>query len=243
MKRLSLLLLSAFSLIQAQISFAPGISQASLAGKKIVIAWDLNDVVFTVNKSQIAKHVLLPWKWKKACRIAAYQMWRSSARQNGQDEGHVLEAMIEKENPDNRMKQYYCHAMGTKILKANQPVVSLLRQLKAKGHTNSILSNMGTTIWDYCLGNNTYLSPLFDLPNRCVAHKKPNGRWYYKPQKEYYDLFVQKNKKDNNTIIVFIDDDARATHISTALQNGIDVAIKFSNVNQLEKDFRSLGLL
>lgn len=265
MKKHIFLVISLFlvSNVSAQtIFYANGLSQESVKDKKVLFAWDLNEVIFDAKKSVLAK----PKNWKNAISMRKMHFKKKKYKKQGKDEGYVFEQTIRHCKPK-KIDKYF--DLMAKMMDPNQNVVNILSQLKAKGHNHAILSNMGETIWAKIKEKNRLnVQSFFTTHHNCVAHKRPNGTWYHKPDADYFQLFVSLNKplidtinikvsatdtyvtetisygqKKDDTLIVFIDDDKHGCHIPAALRNGIDVAIKFENHKQLRTDLQSLGLL
>jgi FMN phosphatase YigB (HAD superfamily) len=236
MKKHIFLLLSLFfaGTISAQIFYRQGLSLSDVYKKKeATLAWDLNEVIFNANYSVLIKHPIM------ALKMGKMNKKKKEFKKQGRDEGYIFEATIRYCKPKKAMK--YIDFMA-KLMEPNYDVVGLMHKLKEKGHTHAILSNMGETIWANLCPKHSVVGRLFTGHN-CIAHKKSNGRWYHKPDADYFQLFVNLNKTSDDTIIVFIDDDKYGCHIPSALKNGIDVAIKFNNPRQLELDLAVLGLI
>ena len=235
MKKHIFLFLSLFfaGTISAQITYRQGLSLGDIWGKKVILAWDLNEVIFKVDYSVLIKHPIM------ALKMGKLNSKKKEFKKQGRDEGYVFEATIRHQKPKKAMK--YSKFMA-KMMTPNYDVIRLMHNVKARGHTHAILSNMGETIWANICPKHTEVGRLFTGHN-CVAHKKANGAWYHKPNADYFQLFAHLNKTSDDTIIVFIDDDKYGCHIPSALKNGMDVAIKFNNHRQLELDLSVLGLI
>ena len=232
-KNIILLSLLFCSSLLGKISYRSGLELSDVWGKKVILAWDLNEVIFNVDYSVLMKHPVM------AIKMGKLNKKKKELKKQGLDEGYVFEATIRRCKPKKVMK--YIHFMA-KLMTPNYDVVRLMHEVKAHGHTHAILSNMGETIWANLCPKHSEVNNLFTGHN-CVAHKRSNGRWYHKPDADYFQLFVNLNKTNDDTLIVFIDDDKYGCHIPAALQNGIDVAIKFTNDRQLELDLAVLGLI
>lgn len=234
MKKLIFLFLSLFfvRILSAQIFYKNGLSCADIQGEKVTLAWDLNEVIFNADYYVLIKHPVM------ALKMGKLNSKKKAFKQQGKDEGYVFEATINhcKAKKTQKYIDFMAHLMTP-----DQHVVQILSQVIANGHIHAILSNMGHSIWAQLQMKHQSIAGLFKGHN-CVAHKRPNNTWYHKPDADYFQLFVNLNKTDDK-LIIFIDDDRYGCHIPAALQNGIDVAIKFTNPQQLKADLITLGIL
>ncbi len=193
----------------------------------IVCAWDVHGVLMDVTTKQKIK-----------CSFLHIRRFTGNYP-------NVLEAVIRMKKKPHKVQKYLeREAHNTYILPGAE---TLLIELKQKGCSHVILSNMGSSIWDICVQKiipNNFLQ-LLDLPGCTLAQPMKNGNfygpWYEKPHNAIYSLFFQKNKKYTNSIKIFVDDTVE--NVRAAVANGFDVGIVHKNKEQVRNDLKLLGVL
>ena len=136
MKKHIFLFLSLFfaGTISAQITYRQVLSLGDIWGKKVILAWDLNEVIFKVDYSVLIKHPIM------ALKMGKLNSKKKEFKKQGRDEGYVFEATIRHQKPKKAMK--YIQFMA-KMMTPNYDVIRLMHNVKARGHTHAILSNIG----------------------------------------------------------------------------------------------------
>jgi len=119
--------------------------------------------------------------------------------------------------------------------KANPKMIILLKELKNKGYTLQLFSNIGTQIFKDFKQKNPHIINYFD---KVILPSQENG-YLRKPHQNAFLNFLEKNKENSNKQILFIDDKEKNTH--KALSHGI-IGISFKSEAQLRELFTKLGI-
>ncbi len=219
----------------AQIFFGGGATQTTVHNKQALFAWDLNDVLLSVDYGSALKHPIY------ALKIAKIKYKQKKMLKKDTNGNNVFEAAIKKfKKPAKAAKLIEYFATLTK---PDANMVTLLGELKNKNHKHAILSNIGQGVWSE--QTKRLPAPFLNLfesdVHHAIAHEGPGGVWYRKPLINIYHLFLSRNINRDGRVIVFIDD--KMENIIMGQQAGFDVCILFTSEKQLRADLASLNLL
>lgn len=114
-------------------------------------------------------------------------------------------------------------------------MAELLKELRAKGHSLIICSNISSEALEILKVNHKELFDLFEgEPQICSAdNRHANGKIIAKPDVEFYQQCGAKNNVGLQDVI-FVDDQKKNT--DAAIVAGIKNSIQFKNVTQLRHD-------
>ncbi|TET34300.1 hypothetical protein E3J61_02985 [Candidatus Dependentiae bacterium] len=124
-----------------------------------------------------------------------------------------------------------------------EKTVDILEELKEKGYTHHVGSNMGITTFNTITDAQKYpqFVPLFknfDLDKSHVVTRKTDQ--FKKPNPKYFEHYLEKNNLDPETTrIIFIDD--RRKNIQAANSVGLE-GVRFKNATQLRRDLADMGI-
>jgi hypothetical protein len=290
MKKLLFLLLSTFSLtaLQTQKStikqdesfpnvyynaskFPEGLpcsGNLTLCFRQVLVAWDLNGVIFKKEYSIPANLYQLAvtdgYGWVYTFKIVASfgKLWRykTQLQKQGDPRGHVWDAMFETLETSDEGKKVaeLLRRFSQQANVVNCETIAILQELAEHGHHNVVLSNMGTglvhlqvNLLKRTLENDTMtaqqihstqfvLQFLTNPEHNVIA--SPENNWLHKPMRESYATCLQKNQLPHNqrTLTIFIDDKKR--NIAPALANGLfDIAVLFTTAKDLRTFLDTLG--
>ncbi len=231
-----------------------------------LIAWDLNGVVFQKEYSltdNIAELIAAQGYLETARllytfgKLYAYKLYLKS---QNDPRGFVWDAIFssletsEAGKKDAQTLRYFAQ-------KANHldfAIVGLLKELKDRGHSSVVLSNMGQKLADAQVelleahiatltedseektASQSALEFLTQSSN--VIASQENG-WLHKPDRASYQTCLDKNPATHNSdhITIFIDDKKR--NIDAAVADGLfDIAISYQNADNLKAIFVALAL-
>ncbi len=230
--------------------------------RQILIAWDLNGVIFKKEYSILANIYQLAvteghgWLYTFKMFASFGKLWRHKMELQNQGDpcGYVWDAMFRTLETSDEGKKVadLLRKFSQQANVLNYDTVSILQELAAYGHHNVVLSNMGTGLVDLqvnllkrTLEKNTMaedqkiathfaLEFLTDTTHNVIA--SPENNWLHKPMQESYANCLQKNKLSHNrrTLTIFIDD--KKSNIAPALANGLfDIAVLFTTPQDLRK--------
>jgi len=199
-----------------------------------IITFDLHDVVLTMNYREACG---LMWRNKRAmCVLALHacnpvllarlvRLWRS----NTVIAGYLL--MLEQNYP--RLIPHL--PFMVRVANAQQPIpttINLIRNLKARGYTVHLLSNIGDHLLEELRMRFAEVIDLFD------AHHVTQREYDYlgKPHAQMFTTYQARYNPENKQVI-FIDDKQR--NIAAAQQYGM-IALRFYNPVQLQHDLEQL---
>jgi FMN phosphatase YigB (HAD superfamily) len=124
-----------------------------------------------------------------------------------------------------------------------EKTVDILKELKEKGYTHHVGSNMGVTTFNTITDPQKYpqfahIFKNFDLDkSQVISHDTDQ---FKKPHPHYFELYLKKNNLDPKTTrIIFIDD--RRKNIKAANALGLE-GVRFKNATQLRKDLADKGI-
>ena len=231
------------------------------------LAWDLNNVVFSTTANTPKALWNLYQKYGLLKTMAFYQevmkviSKKSAYKKAGDPRGFVWNALFYDIQNDEFRKILFETTIEANTL--HKPIIDLLKDLTLNLHQNIVLSNMGQDILNLQidrlekqltepLSSNDLSSKQVDTffilnflknPLNTVASQE-NG-WLHKPDKASYETCLTKikeNKDTQNNLTIFIDD--KRENVEAAVQNGLfDIAILYSNPEDLRDIFESLKLI
>jgi hypothetical protein len=225
--------------------------------KKICFAWDLNNVVFTkvfgakqFMKAAFAKFGVVPGLIGLKNLLAVKKEINSKRRKEGLGPlawEHLMYHLLRTCDPAKEDQARFVQACIEGPDTVDLGVAALIQELDDAGHTKAVLSNMWeSNIMVQIDMLHTYigqleersiervmlqsvLDMLADIEHRTIPTLENN--WVHKTEKEVYQLFLIKNKKDDHTLTVFIDDNR--ANVQAAVEHGFDIGIVFTNAKKL----------
>lgn len=120
--------------------------------------------------------------------------------------------------------------------KTNPHMLQMLKELKKRGYTLHLFSNIGTKIFQDLKQQKPSLVQYFD---KVILPSQENG-YRRKPHHNAFINYLEQNKDNKNTQILFIDD--KTKNIKKAHSYGI-IGILFQSEPQLRELFTKLGIL
>jgi len=200
-----------------------------------IITFDLHDVIVNYDYSEISKTF---FKSKKKLKLLIAMLnpfvWYDIIKLKWHDS--VAEQYIVGLGEKYASLKPYI-PLGIRIANCQRPnhqVIKLLKELKSKGYTLHLFSNIGAQIFEQFKIKFPEIIKHFDLTS---IPSKQNG-YLKKPYHKAFAHYLEKLKHDDRQII-FIDD--KAQNIQKAASYGI-IGVHFSNLYQLKKDLATIGL-
>lgn len=210
--------------------------------KRVIFLWDLHHVVLKPHRS---------------LRAALSYPHKAKALGHKQSRGKILKLLLKgmfKEISSDKFvhlaEKYNNPYLKEMILQASNSqkpmadTVAIIKELKEKGYTHHIGSNIGNTAF-IALSDPEQFPEMhevfrhFDITSsHVVAHR--SGQVVKKPDPEFFKQYIAKNDIDfTTTQVIFIDD--KKENIEVARELGF-TAVQFKNAAQLRKDLKALGI-
>ncbi len=243
-------------------------SKVLIAKNPWVMGFDLNDVVFLPNYSQIweqtkerALHKGIFSTFKTLAKIPTVLVHKVYRDYYQQDlEARALDGYLQSlfSNARSQEEKEFVEFFRTFIQKINIlnfPVIKLAQELQQEGHHTIALTNMGI---HFIATQKELLEAKLVTPHISSEEQSaigtlitllsdprstmpcPETKWRTKPHPEIYQFFLDRNKVHTG-YFGFIDD--KEKNVRVAIENGIDVAFVFTTSHELERSLRSIGLL
>lgn len=136
-----------------------------------------------------------------------------------------------------RRLERHC-SLGISVSNAQRPIersIHLIRQLKNKGYTLHILSNIGSVTFDNLVTKFPMIFNLFDE----VKVTSSTENYLRKPDHRMYTTYLDSYNKQKKQV-VFIDDKIKNIHAANRCNI---IGIHFSSPEQLEKQLVDFGVL
>ncbi len=235
--------------------------------KKILIAWDLNNVVFT--KKFGAKQFMQAAFGKfgivgGASGLSQLLAIRKKLNKDRKKENlkplaweHLMYHLLRSANPDQEIHANFLQQCIEGPDSLDFQVASIMYELGACGCKQAVLSNM----WESNLM--VQIDMLHELiktldegkQERAIVQKAldiladtalgviptEENNWVHKTEKEIYELFLIKNNHSNDVLTIFIDDNRE--NIKAAVEYGFDIGIVFTNAQALRVALENLQVL
>jgi len=226
----------AMNLEQSQIA-CQGVVQRSFSVEDTIFAFDIDEVLLTGREHKIKKWMEGHKEFASKLREfpldkpmdAVTEKYPELAEQLEEFKGVVIDALP---------------ILGT---------IGIVRDLAAGGYPALAASNMTTSTYLSLIENGKlptkYFSKDYFFVNTDPSNKKENGKFYQKPDVEYYDHLVgyinkQRNEHHNQPVkkenVIFIDD--KIENVEGAKKAGL-TAIHFTNPKQLRNELVCLDIL
>lgn len=201
-----------------------------------IIAFDLHDVIFTMDYKQILATL---WHSDQKWRLIAYgfhpkvwyDLWHIT-RSNSSAEKYFMELTT------NYGGLKDCMPTFIKLTNAQKPVektIAIIKRLKLQGYTLHILSNIGAETFKELNDLHPEIFELFDAV-KVVSHLENH---IGKPHKTIFDNYIDEHNNDGHRVIL-IDD--KKKNIQAAREHGM-IGIRFIGHDNLIAELQKLGLL
>ncbi len=221
-----------------------------------LLAFDLNDVVFSKNMSvipevinEIRKKKGFLYTIRLGVNAKKLNKERVFINSDGKKEKKSFDSILTKHDCPNDPCQQYIDDLRMAMVRVNNfnpPMVKLLYELHISGHHNYMFSNIGKNVLNAIIKNLSCNKPSLDV----ITHNEylyfmtflkntnhsfitgPENNWIVKPNPDTYTIFLNKHtKKKKNRI--FIDD--KKENVIAAIENGFDFGIVYKNPQDLTK--------
>jgi len=201
-----------------------------------IVAWDIHDVILRKpGWSYLPSACAIAWKYSAKRKLISHinmRLVRSIVTLMFKKQWDQLFDVLVKENP-------YLADCINQLFSDLYPIegtVDIIHELKEKGYSLHILSNIWPSSYAVLEKNFSALFSLFDTVQIQIREgdnriEKPTPAYF----QHYLDQYNPKNKQ-----IIFVDD--KEKNIKAAQQHDI-IGVKFENPKQLRNAFSQLNLL
>lgn len=210
--------------------------------EKIIILWDLHEVVFQRSIIDWAKEIVtFNGKWQ-AIKKTSWPMSKLFLKyflyvlgiQKGDISSEELIVLAKKQN-NNELVQLIV-TVGSRYTPIDG-TVNIIKELDRNGYQQHVCSNIGRTIYNHF---HTIYPEIFKyFTHVTLVEPKHNEPLIKKPNSQFFTNYLKINNLSAQDI-VFIDD--KQHNVDAAQQVGM-IAIRFTDAEQLRKDLVQIGLL
>jgi FMN phosphatase YigB (HAD superfamily) len=210
--------------------------------EKIIILWDLHEVVFQRSVIDWAKAIItFHGKWQ-AIKNTSWPMYKLVFKYFlyllGIKKGDISSEeliMLAKQQKNNKLVQLIV-AIGSRYTPIDD-TVNIIKELDRNGYHQHVCSNIGRTIYNHFHAIYPKIFKYFTHVTLVEpVHNKPLIK---KPNHQFFINYLKTNNLSAQDII-FIDD--KQHNIDAAQQVGM-TAIRFINSEQLRKNLIQIGIL
>ena len=224
-----------------------------------LIAWDLNNVVFT-KKFGAKEFMTVAFKkfgaWNGGLALGNLlsikkKFNKQRARQKISPLGweHLMYHLLRSNNDDYHQQAYFLQSCIEGPDRIDMHVAGIIYDCENLGYKQAVLSNMWES--NLMVQIDTLKQQIIELPESSFERKQlhivsgviptEENNWVHKTEKEVYQLFLIKNKKHSDTTTIFIDDNP--ANVKSANNSGFDIGIVFTNAYALRMELERLNIL
>lgn len=242
------------------IIYHPTYQLDALPSEKAVIAWDLNNVVFTkkIGAREFISNAISHYGYTKGIKLML-ELITLKKRVNAMRKKHMLESLDWEQLTYYllRSKKEKYQTLATFIQDCVYGVDSLdikvgklMHTMRVQGYKQVVLSNM----WkenillqvDIILQKRNEEKDdmhIYDSVHQILSCTdnwyipQQSNNWTHKPERNAYQLCLEKY--DAETISIFIDD--KEMNVKAAVEHGFSIGIVYKNPQQLYKDLQLIG--
>ncbi len=228
----------------------------------VLIAWDLNGVIFKKDYSvprlmyQLAVTEKYGWFFtsKAFMTFAKLMTYKKQLKQANDPRGWVFDAMFKtlETSPQGNQYAQLLQRFTEQVNVLNYQTVELIKELTDNGHTNVILSNMGQGLVNALINSLTRkgvektlsrekkeaidftIEFLSDSERHVIASAENN--WLHKPLRKSYRTCLKKNESGSKQLKIIFDD--KLENITAGLRDGLfDIGIVFTTPQEVRTFF------